>query len=138
MSERELTSNLLARHPVWQWDDSMEGHLPVMTYDPLPADLGTLFIRAKFEAASGEGLRGYLVGDVLVGDVSFYAVGLFVGGEDFPLNVGLTEFLAQSVSRIRQLLGRPALQLFPLKYVDDVGFVHSPPLRGVLFSNLTH
>jgi hypothetical protein len=127
MSESDLTEAGLQRHPVWKWDDAMEGYLPVQQPDPLPHDQGTLFIRARLVAASGEEFSGYLVGVE-----AFYAVGLFVMGQEFVLNLNLPDLIADDTEQIRALLGKPALQLFPLKYTDDVGFQHSPAIRGEL------
>jgi len=127
MSGANLTEELFARHPIWKWNDAMEGYLPVPHSDPLPKDQGTLFIRARFAAASGEQFAGYLVGLV-----SFYAAGLFVKDEEFILNLNLPDLMEADVARIKERLENPALRMFPLKYQDDVGFQHSPPLIGVL------
>ena len=127
MSEKDLTREGFARHPVWAWDDDMEGHVPVEPFDPLPRDRATLFIRARFVAASGEELRGYLIGSE-----TFYAVGLFIGGEEFVLNLNLPQMIEVDMEKIRRLLGAPELQLFPLRYADDVGFMRSAPLYGEL------
>ncbi|MEO8178049.1 MAG: hypothetical protein ABI895_04375 [Deltaproteobacteria bacterium] len=125
MSETDLTEELFARHPIWKWDDAMEGHEPVLHYDPFPDEEGTLFVRARFTAASGEEFAGYLVGIEI-----FYAVGLFVMGEEHVLNWNLPDRVEGHVKRIKELLQRPALQMFPLKYRDDVHFQLSPPLIG--------
>jgi len=127
MSAAELTQEQFERCPIWKWDDAMEGYLPVAHSDPLPKDQGTLFIRARFAAASGEQFTGYLVG---LG--SFYAAGLFVKDEEFILNLNLPDLMEADVARIKELLDNPALRMFPLKYQDDIGFQHSPPLIGVL------
>ena len=125
MSEARLTEESLARHPIWKWDDAMEGYEPILAYDPLPDEEGTLFIRARFEAASGEQFAGYLVGIE-----SFYAIGLFVSGQQYILNCNLLDWIERDVERIKELLQRPGLRMFPLKYRDDVGFRHSRPLSG--------
>lgn len=125
MSEKDFSEELLRRNPVWKWDDDMEGHVPVIDYDPLPEDEVTLFIRATFTTPTGETLPGYLVGSE-----SFYAIGLFVGGHEFVLNLNLPEMIAQDAERILELLGGSREGLFPLAYRDDVGFRHSPAIRG--------
>lgn len=127
MSEGDLTEAAFQRHPIWKWDDAMEGYLPVQQPDPLPHDQGTLFIRARLTAASGEEFSGYLIGVE-----AFYAVGLFVLGQEFLLNLNLPDLIAGDAEQLRSLLGKASLELFPLKYRDDVGFQHSPPLRGEL------
>jgi len=126
MSEKNLTKEHFDRHPVWTWDDEMEGHVPAEPFDPLP-DETTLFIRARLVAASGEELRGYLIGSE-----SFYAVGLFVGNHQFVLNLNLPELIEADALKIRQLLDAPDLELFPMRYEDDVNFERSAALRGDL------
>ncbi len=126
MSESTLTKDHFDRHPVWAWDDGMEGHVPAEPFDPLPDEV-TLFIRARFVAASGERLRGYLIGSE-----SFYAVGLFVEGQEFVLNLNLPELAEADALKISQLLDIPNLELFPMRYEDDVDFKRSPVLRGKL------
>lgn len=59
-------------------------------------------------------------------------MGLFVLGQEFVLNLNLPDLVAGDTEQLRTLLGKPALELFPLKYRDDVGFQHSPPIRGEL------
>jgi len=127
MSEKDLTEELLKRHPVWKWDEEMEGHVPVADYDPLPIDEGTLFIRAKFCTKSGDQLGGYLVGTE-----SFYAIGIFAEGEEFVLNLRLPDLAQQSLSKLRRLLGSPSLVLFPLEYVADVELTQMRRPEGVL------
>jgi hypothetical protein len=127
MSEPDLTEEGFRRHPIWKWDDAMEGYLPVERPDPLPLDQGTLFLRSRLTAASGEEFSGYLVGIE-----GFYAVGLFVMGREFILNLNLPDRVALHTDELRALLRRPTLQLFPMKYRDDVGFQHSPSLSGEL------
>jgi len=74
---------------------------------------------------TGEEFKGYVVGVEV-----FYAVGLFVMGEQHILNWNLVDWIERDVGEIKELLHKPALQMFPLKYQDDVGFRHSPPLTG--------
>ena len=125
MSEPMLSEASFARHPVWKWDDAMEEHLPVLEWDPFPYQEGTLFIRARFTAASGEEFKGYLIGIEI-----FHAVGLFVMGEEHVLNWNLPDRVESHIERIKELLQAPGIQMFPLRYQDDVGFRHSPPLTG--------
>lgn len=127
MSRKSLTRACFDDHPVWEWDERMEGHVPVESFDPLPSDRGTLFIRARFVAASGDRFTGYVVG----GD-SPYAVGLFVGAEEFVLNLRLPEMIEADSVRIAELIGADSLTLFPLRYADDAGFRRSDPVRGEL------
>ena len=126
-----MTKNLsrasFQQSPVWKWDESQEGHEPVVDWRPLKKDEPVLFIKADFIAADGSKFEGYLVGLE-----SFYAVGLFVENNEHVLNLNLPDMIDSSIKLIREQLGRAQLNLFPLKYKTEVSFDDDKKLTGVL------
>ncbi len=127
MVKIDLTKHDFDRCPVWYWDDDLDGYLPVLSYDPLPDDRGNLRVRAVFVAESGERFHGYLIGIVKP-----FAFELFWGEEAFGFNLNLPDLARGEVSRLRVAVGSSELRLFPVRYYDDVGFVDSPRLSGVI------
>ena len=46
-----FTPELLAQHPVWKWNDSMDRWCPASATELLPKNQGTLFVSARFTSS---------------------------------------------------------------------------------------
>jgi hypothetical protein len=125
MNFKTLACDSFELCPVWKWGDDEDSYEPVWKYDPLPDDQGALLVRARLTAASGEEFSGYLIRGG-----SVYAVGIFLGSEEFVLNVRLPEECEHDVDQIRRLLGAPALRMFPLRYRSDVRLARCESVVG--------
>lgn len=122
-----LTPSSFREYPVWKWNESQDGVEPVFNWDPIRSDEPTLFIKADFIAADGTKFEGYLVGLK-----SFHAFGLFVGDEEYVLNINLPEFIDMDLQAIRKQLGKSELNLFPLEYKTEVSFEDHKKLAGTI------
>ena len=80
---------------------------PVLELDPLPR-LEHLIIVARFVAASGSSLMGYLLEP--------HAFGLFVGDREFCFNRHLVSAARIAERKLSLALGEPAEGLFPMVY----------------------
>jgi len=130
MMERRVT-DLSAAHfveyPVWKWDEAQEFHCPVSSFEPLPEDEGTLFIRSRFEAPDGLSFDGYLVGTR-----TFFAFGIFIEDQEYLINLNLPDMAGNTITEMSEVLGLNDLELFPLGYETTVHFQGEPNLKGVL------
>jgi hypothetical protein len=124
---KRLSPALFQECPVWKWDDAQEAHEPVTNWKPLPKDEPTLFIKADFIAADGTAFEGYLIGLE-----SYYAVGLFVDGTEYVLNLNLPDMIDASLHAICQQIGKEKVTLFPLQYETEVAFEGQSPISGFL------
>ena len=124
---RSLDRDAMLMHPVWKFAENREKYVPVVPCDPLPGDDAPFFIRARFEVRSGCRFEGYLVGTD-----SFYAFFLFTPESTIGFNVNAPQFYRRNIQRLRQELSQPSLELFPLRYKDDVRFQNQDRIMGVL------
>lgn len=122
-----LTYEDFEEYPVWKWNDSQDDRKPVLDWNPLPEGEPTLFIKARFIAVDGTVLDGYLVGLD-----SFYAVGVFVGGRTYVMNLNLPDLLEQTLVDVCGALDRDFMDLFPLKYETEVSFKDEENLQGLI------
>lgn len=102
----------LEQHSAWAEDDSGEFLFPVRQIDPLPEDLGSLFLKADFLTGNGMTLQGYVVDDFNV-----YAACIFVGGEKFRLNLHLVNSSRQALQRLCDVIGIGLENCFPIRYI---------------------
>src|SRR5581483_9428392 len=87
--ESDLSLAAFERFPIWTWDDEQQGYHPVTGSGPLPVDCPTFFIRAAFTTTSGRQLVGYLIGLE-----TFFGFGLFVGKNEYLINLNLPHLAA--------------------------------------------
>jgi hypothetical protein len=128
IQRRDLTANDFREHLVWVWSDDMEAHCPLSGHEIVPEEYGTYFIAATLSTVDKLKFDGYMIGD----GKSFYAFGLFVRGEELVLNMNLPDLMKKCVDRIRRLLGRPAIELFPVTYESPVTLAGGQTIRGTL------
>ena len=126
MEYRDLSPELLERYPVWKWNSSTDALCPVETYDPLPIDETSLFIKARFTTAGGERFEGYLIGSI-----QFYACGLFIDGVEHVVNLRLSETIAIAEAAMQRKFGKQ-MRLLPLRYESSLRFFDKQPIEGVL------
>lgn len=117
-----LTRSAFAACPVWTWDDSHEGYESVDTAEEPPGD--TLFVKARVDAANGMEFDGYIVND------HPYAIGIFVGNDQFILNLNLQDLWAEDLASIAQLSGATG-DLLPLRYRTCVPYPDGRTMEGV-------
>ena len=84
-------------------------------------------MKASFETPDGTRFDGYLIGRE-----SFYAFGLFVGGEEYVLNLNLPELVEKNLKVICAHLGKNRMDIFPLKYETNYHFNGKPDIVGTL------
>lgn len=84
--KQDLTAGGFALYSIWVWDDEQEGYHSLIGSGAFPDQFGTCFIKAAFKAANGKDLDGYLVGVQ-----SFYAFGLFVGNQEYLINLSVPD-----------------------------------------------
>ncbi len=123
----DFSEDMFSRCPVWKWNDSMDGCCPVEDYQPLPEEEATLFLAASFKAPGGERFRGYLVGSE-----SFYAFGIFFGGEEYVFNFRLPGLMMETFQGLQVRLKNEEFELFPLRYETSLRFRGKPRIEGAL------
>jgi hypothetical protein len=125
-----LTKADFDEHPVWLWDDEKDGYLPIseseIPLDDDDDDYGPYFIKARFEV-NGHWSDGYLVGDD-----SFYAFELFIGGQDFPMNLNMPDLIEESLIEICRLMKWEPFELFPLRYESPVRYKGGRVIAGTM------
>jgi hypothetical protein len=122
----KLTRDCFARYPIWAWDESNEYHCPVLVFEPLPDDLGTLFVKATFSSSDGQEYGGYLVGGE-----NPYAVGIFVGETSCLFNANAPDLIPLVISDMEAILRKRVVNLFPLRYRSEVRSKDGGLLAGV-------
>jgi hypothetical protein len=127
MNTKTLTKNHLDQYPVWKWSEFNDERCPVLNFDPLPDDEPTLFIKARFKTPEGEEFDGYLTGRE-----TFYAFTLFVGEASIQFNLNLPKLITDQWMRLRQIINKPEMSLFPLHYETNVHFKHKQNIQGIL------
>ena len=125
-----LTEELLEKHPVWMWNDSMDDLVPVEDFIPLPNDEGDLFIRAMFEMPSGKRALGSLTGCG-----SCYAFSIIIEGKEFIFNINLPSRNLEKEKTIADELNDPSFSLFPLKYESEFYFEGEGKISGTFGLN---
>ncbi|NNJ26675.1 hypothetical protein LzC2_27650 [Planctomycetes bacterium LzC2] len=103
----------------------MEHFLPVGEYEPLPEDLGTLFILANCKLSGGHQFEGYVVGTG-----SIYALNLFVDERSFMFNANLQGLADEEASQMAGFLSIDVRDVFPIHYETCFGFPGSENLSG--------
>jgi hypothetical protein len=116
-------------YPVWTWNDGMDYLLPVDPAESAHESTGdTLLIKADF-CVGQHRLDGYVIGNG-----SYYAFGLFIGGREVVLNANLPDLMIESCRNIAKLLSVELEDLFPLTYESPVRLAGLPPVRGEVFA----
>ena len=122
-----MTYEQFLKYPVWTWNESRDGYVPVLQTSPLPDDEDTLFMLSTFVRENGLCLPGYVVGID-----SFYAFGVFVDGKSYRFNVRLPSEAAATKQALADQLELPVSEVFPLAFRSEFGFLDSPPISGSL------
>jgi len=122
-----LSPAMLDECPVWTWNESNDGIVPVRDWNPLPEDLSPMYIKAHFVAADGTEFEGYLIGSD-----TYYAFGIFVGDAGYGFNLNLVDWFAEELEKICRQLGREHIELFPVAYHSELHFEGEPPLAGYI------
>jgi len=107
----KLTTGRFLEHAVWCWNEDETYHLPVTDHEPLPEDLGTLFVRAKFKLPGGCQLDGYIFGLH-----SILGLGIFIGDREVVFNANLPDFAVDDERLVCGLLDIETGNLFPIRY----------------------
>lgn len=92
ITRKQLSLDVFREYPVLKWNDAEDSHVPLANWKQLPKDVPTLFIKAMFAAADGAKYEGYLIGLE-----NFYAFGLFIGENEYVLNLNLPDMIADSM-----------------------------------------
>lgn len=121
-----LTVEEFGKHPVWSFDDSNDFYEPVDPTTPLPDDRGDLLIKVDFAISYRRGVPGYVVGFE-----SVFALGVFVGGREFSLNLNLKSDLAVEVRRLEEAL-RLADGITRLEYSSAFRWPNGTSVIGVI------
>lgn len=127
---KELTKKCFEECPVWSWDESEEYHCLVNEYKPLPADKGTLFLKAIFTAPNKKKFDGYLIGID-----NFYAFGLFVNKHTFIFNLNLQEMFSLIETQLFNEMGCSHFPLFPMVYETELSFEGKNNISGIISLN---
>ena len=126
MRASNLDARAMEQCPVWTWDESRDHFIPVTADRVLPTDTDVLFVRARFTAASGMRLEGFIVNPPVP-----YSVEVFVGSESVAFNRNLPEFCRGALQRLFELLGTPSFIVFPLRYETDFHFPGESNVAGI-------
>jgi hypothetical protein len=125
-----LTREHFERYPVWTWVEDWEQEdlvRPVVKTDPLPSDLGDLFIKADFRSATGL---------AFIGDVSFsvgngvYNISFEARGRTFHFNVHAKGLAREYLAELLVALGDKDLRIFPMRYETKVRFAGEDFIAG--------
>jgi hypothetical protein len=125
MKVKRLNKYSFEQHPVWRWDDENTSHIPVDQSDPLPDDVGDLFIKASFYAPDGLMLEGYIVGLV-----SFHAIGIFVDDKSLLFNSNFPQMAHQELGELYSFLRMKPFPVFPLRYETNFHFAGGDNISG--------
>jgi len=123
---RNLEKESFDNCPVWSFAENMQDYRPVLAPSPLPGDRGPLFIKAKFEAANGTSLEGYVVHQGIV-----YAVGIFVNGREFTFNRRLSDLAEPTLTALFVALDTEPFELFPLTFTTEFCLANGERVGGV-------
>ena len=120
-----ITLECFRQFPVWAWSGSMDYYQPVVDFTTLPDDLGNLFIKATFVTPDCQQFDGEIS---LTGLHEAYAANLLIDDQSFDLD----DMFEKELSRLRQYLGQPDLQLFPLEYHTEFHTADGEPIKGII------
>jgi hypothetical protein len=108
--------------PVWAGEYD-EGFSPVYNYDPLPENLGNLYVKVEFVTPGGVRLAG------CVTTPARHFAAVFVGRDAFYFNARVRPLDAE-VDALNRLVPELRRQIFPLHYETKYRFTDQPPLVG--------
>jgi len=111
---KSLTIEDLEEYPVWTRDDGRDNFVPILETVPPWDDYDTFFIKARF-STNGKQFNGYLMGGM-----TFYGFGLFIGDETFIVNFNIPESIEDCLGAICRISGCDSFSLFPLHYESSV------------------
>ena len=114
--------------PVWMWVDDFDDESliePVPPTNPLPDDLGDLFVKADFYTPSGRHFSGFII----VAD-TVYVAELEAEGEYFGFNKALKDLGEESLDELRRRIGDESAEIFPLRYETGYRLYDGTPLSG--------
>jgi hypothetical protein len=127
MNVRVLESDHLKLYPVWTWSSEDESLLsPMAVTEPLPDDVGSLFIAARLYLANGMELPGYIIVDL----GAVFAIGIFAGERELIFNRNVASMADQELRELFTILGKEPFPVFPLTYQTQFHFAGEPNLAG--------
>lgn len=121
----ELSLDDFKSYPVWTWDDDNEGYLPMSDTELTWGEYGIYFIRATFKT------HKYIFDGYLIGCRTFYAIGLFVCGNEIILNKNMPDRVGEHLMEIFKLLKCQPFEFFPINYESSVRFKDGDALKGI-------
>ena len=130
MPKTTLDAGMFREWPVWSESDSGE-FARVEAYDPLPTDLGDLYLRVTLQTPGGVVLDG-----VLVATPNRHFCGVFIDDNMIPLNVAMRSDdhqIKRLSEAIEKRTGRHLAEgesLFPLDYKTSFAFRGEPKIEG--------
>lgn len=123
---KDFTKEDFIQHPIWTWDDDMDAKIPISGIEPSMYDFGTFFIKCEF-TISNHNFDGYLIGSS-----SYYAIGLFVGGDEFVLNKNTPDLNSNTMKKISKIICCDSLPLYPIFYRSGIRFKEGAEISGIL------
>ena len=108
--------------PVWAGEYD-EGFSAVFNYDPLPQDLGTLYVKVEFVTPGGVCLTGCIT------TPARHFAAVFVGLQGFYFNARLRP-LESEIAGLNRLVPELQGQIFPLRYETTYRFASQSPIAG--------
>lgn len=94
LKRKILTKADFDKYSIWVWDDEMENKVPISDNEPSRYDFGAFFIKCRL-IIDNRVFEGYVIGNE-----SYYAVGLFIDHNGFILNVNTPDLLDYSLLSI--------------------------------------
>lgn len=110
-------------YPIWVWDDTMEGYLP-LSDSRYTSEFGTLFIKSIF-IIKGLKFEGYLVGFN-----PFYAFTIFSNDSQFTINIRLIALAQKKINKLAEMLDCSPQELFPIYYRSSISLDNGSYLSG--------
>jgi len=132
----ELTWDDLVRHSVWAewWGDDSEVVRPVLCGDPFSVEECDGFdIKSSFVTVEGIALKGCVTVCRGFGEFSneVRTVEFFHENESFGFSCILPDLSAKWLSRYREFLGMPDVDIFPVWYETDIRLPDGSDLKGI-------
>lgn len=128
----KLTPDHFNQFPVWTWVDDFYNEdlvTPVLETDPIPSDVGDVFIKAEIWTPAGVRFDGNIIADTIeVSVVELDVPGLHIGFNLHPYAEVLNE---KSVASLRRIIGDDNAQILPLTYRTTYQFEGGELISGV-------
>ena len=126
----QLDASMFREWPVWAESDTGEFER-VEEYDPLPIDLGDLYLCVTLRTPGGVILDGVLVA------FTRHFCGVFIDEQMIPLNVAMRpddhqiQRLSAAIQNHTGLTATEGEALFPLEYKTPFAFPSEPKIEGL-------